>query len=97
MYELGRLVHNDSICYNHIIHNACLLVCDIVGNEAHNGTNEMIRHIGYAYKNTIIAQTVKVITDRNCRIGKFSADCASELVLKSSANLMQSSFKIQEK
>ena len=48
----------------------------------------MIRHIGYACKNMSIAQTEKVLTDRTCRMDKFSIARANELVLKNSGDLL---------
>ena len=49
----------------------------------------MIRHIGYACKNMNLSQTAKVLTDRTCRMDKFSIDRASELALKNSEDLLK--------
>jgi len=49
----------------------------------------MIRHIGYACKNMNLSQTEKVLTDRTCRMDKFSIDRASELALKNSEDLLK--------
>jgi len=49
----------------------------------------MIRHIGYACKNITLNQTAKVLTDRTCRMDKFSIVRANELALKNSADLLQ--------
>jgi len=49
----------------------------------------MIRHIGYACKNMSITQQEKVLTDRTCRMDKFSIVRANELALKNSADLLQ--------
>jgi UV DNA damage endonuclease len=49
----------------------------------------MIRHIGYACKNMSIAQRAKVLTDRTCRMDKFSIVRANELALKNSGDLLQ--------
>ena len=49
----------------------------------------MIRHIGYACKNMSIAQRAKVLTDRTCRMDKFSMIRANELALKNSGDLLQ--------
>ena len=70
-----------------------------MGNETHNGTNEMMRYIGYACKNmsitqqrdslSNITQQEKVLTDRTCRMDKFSITRANELALKNSADLLR--------
>lgn len=49
----------------------------------------MIRYIGYACKNMSITQREKVLTDRTCRMDKFSLDRANELALKNSADLLK--------
>jgi UV DNA damage endonuclease len=49
----------------------------------------MIRHIGYACKNMSITQAEKVLTDRTCRMDKFSMARANELALKNSADLLK--------
>lgn len=49
----------------------------------------MIRNIGYACKNMSITQREKVLTDRTCRMDKFSIARANELALKNSADLLQ--------
>lgn len=59
-----------------------------MGNETHNGANEMIRNFGYACKNMTLNQTAKVLTDRTCRMDKFSIARANELALKNSADLL---------
>ena len=48
----------------------------------------MIRHIGYACKNMSITHQEKVLTDRTCRMDKFSIARANELALKNSADLL---------
>ena len=48
----------------------------------------MIRHLGYACKNMSLAETAKVLTDRTCRMDKFSIARANELALKNSADLL---------
>lgn len=70
-----------------------------MGNETHNGTNKMMRYIGYACKNmsitqqrdslSNITQQEKVLTDRTCRMDKFSITRANELALKNSADLLR--------
>ena len=60
-----------------------------MGNETHNGENEMMRYIGYACKNMSITQREKVLTDRTCRMDKFSITRANELALKNSADLLR--------
>ena len=49
----------------------------------------MIRYIGYACKNMSITQREKVLTDRTCRMDKFSLNRANELALKNSADLLK--------
>jgi UV DNA damage endonuclease len=49
----------------------------------------MIRHLGYACKNMTINQTAKVLTDRTCRMDKFSMVRANELALKNSEDLLK--------
>ena len=49
----------------------------------------MIRHIGYACKNMTLNQQDKVLTDRTCRMDKFSIDRANELALKNSEDLLK--------
>ena len=60
-----------------------------MGNETHNGTNEMMRYFGYACKNMTLNETTKVLTDRTCRMDKFSIDRANELALKNSEDLLK--------
>ena len=49
----------------------------------------MIRKFGYACKNITLNQTAKVLTDRTCRMNKFSIARANELALKNSADLLR--------
>ena len=49
----------------------------------------MIRHIGYACKNMTLNETAKVLTDRTCRMDKFSIYRANELALKNSEDLLK--------
>ena len=49
----------------------------------------MIRHIGYACKNMSITHQEKVLTDRTCRMDKFSITRANELALKNSEDLLK--------
>jgi len=49
----------------------------------------MIRHLGYACKNMTINESDEVLTDRTCRMNKFSIARANELALKNSADLLK--------
>lgn len=49
----------------------------------------MIRHLGYACKNMTINKSNEVLTDRTCRMNKFSITRANELALKNSADLIK--------
>ena len=61
-----------------------------MGNETHNGTNEMMRHFGYACMNLSLQtpKSPRIYTSRTLRMNRFTLERAGELAVQNSADLI---------